>query len=142
MRRYTLLIIWILLMLFPVTMLRRVPQMRSVMDALVGSEVMHWIAHSFLFAGLVVLLAYSFKLRLTAKNAALLLIVVLLVGAAQEGFQLIASKHRPPGWPELFDLGVDMVGGLIGMGIWRMSKRGKNSGEPKEAQEPEEPGWS
>ena len=67
--------------------------------------------------GLVILLAYAFKLELNAKNIVLLLLAVLLVGMAQEGFQLVATKHRPPGFPELFDLGVDTIGGLIGIGL-------------------------
>ncbi|KAA3643286.1 MAG: hypothetical protein DWQ07_22485 [Chloroflexi bacterium] len=104
-------------MVFPVALFRRIPQIRPIMDTLIGTEVMHWIAHSVLFAGLVILLAYAFKLPLTLKNVALLLFAVLIVGAAQEAFQLIATKHRPPGFPELFDLGVDMIGGLIGIGL-------------------------
>lgn len=109
--------VWVLLMVFPVALLRRLPQMRRVMDALIGAEVMHLVAHSVLFAGLVILLACAFKVQLSTKNVVLLLLAVLLVGMAQEAFQLIATKHRPPGFPELFDLGVDTIGGLIGIGL-------------------------
>jgi len=115
MRRYVMLTSWLLLMVFPVALLRRLPPVRPFMDMLIGAEVMHWIAHGILFAGLVILLAHAFHIPLNPKTAAVLLLAVLIVAAAQEGFQLIATKHRPPGWPELFDIGVDLIGAFIGL---------------------------
>ena len=77
------------------------------------------MAHTALFAGLVLLLAYALRLPRSWVSVLFLLTVVVGVGLGQEALQLVA-KRRPPGWPEVFDLGVDMFGGMLGLMMWEV----------------------
>ena len=86
---------------------------------LISPEWVRIMIHTALFAGLVLLLAYTLRLPRSWISVFFLLTVVIGVGMGQEALQLIA-KHRAPGWAEVFDLGVDMFGGLLGLIMWGM----------------------
>ena len=95
---------------------------RQVFNAIFAPEWMHWLMHALLFAGLVTLVMFVFNLQLNFHTVLLLLGVVLFVGMAQEGAQLL-SQTQMLCWNSIFDLGVDLVGAVIGLGIvWRIKK--------------------
>ncbi len=122
-RRILLLLVWLLGILFPLAWLGRFsPAYRRAFNAFFAPPWMHILMHAALFAGLVILTAHTFRLPPTRKTALLLLGVVLAVGLLQEAFQLF-SRGLKPGWGEVYDLGVDLVGGVMGMGIWMLFAR-------------------
>ncbi|MEK6255691.1 MAG: VanZ family protein [Chloroflexota bacterium] len=110
-------------MLFPIAWVGRVfPWLRSqlgpVVRPIISPEWVHIVAHTALFAGLVVILAYALKLNKNGASVLFLLVVVLVLGLSQEGLQLVA-KNRAFGGPEVFDLFVDLFGGILGIWIWQ-----------------------
>jgi glycopeptide antibiotics resistance protein len=124
MRNKLLLSGWLLGMLFPLNWLRdRMPVIRRNFDFIFAPEWVHVIAHVALFAGLVILIAHTFHLKGGIKDTAVIFLVLLAVALLQETLQLPA-KHRPPGWAEVFDLGIDLVGGLLGWWIVFAKKPG------------------
>jgi len=63
-----------------------------------------------------------FGLPLTRRTVALVLGIVLLVGLIQEGMQLF-SGVQVVSWNSIFDLGVDLIGAGIGLGVvWGIRK--------------------
>lgn len=123
MKRYTILLFWITGMLLPLTWAGRLfPWLRAelapIMRPLISPEWVHIIAHTGLYAGFIILVAYALKLELTVTNIFLLLTVVLTLGLGQEGLQLIV-KQRSFGGPEVFDMLVDLFGGMLGILIWK-----------------------
>jgi hypothetical protein len=117
MKRKLLLLAWILAVIIPTSLLRRVsPGFRNAFDTLFAPTWLHVLLHCVLFAGLVVLLAYSFYIRVSWQTALILFGVVLGVGLLQEGFQALEQGYF------IFrgasaDVGVDLVGGLIGLAL-------------------------
>ena len=99
--------------LFPTLRYHFAPLLRP----LIAPEWVHIVAHIGLFAGLAVLLGYSLRLQRDLRGAAAVMGLVLLAGFGQEWLQLQA-KGRGFGPPEAFDLVVDLLGGLIGLGLW------------------------
>ncbi|MDH5505806.1 MAG: VanZ family protein [Anaerolineae bacterium] len=126
MKRYLILLLWLFGLLFPLGWLRgHSAGFRRWFDALFGAQWVHIVMHAALFAGLVIILALVFEVALNAKTASLLLLAVLLVGVLQEYFQT-ASAGRPFGGPEIFDLKIDLWGGLLGLGMLWALERGKS----------------
>ncbi|MCD6553179.1 MAG: VanZ family protein [Anaerolineae bacterium] len=83
----------------------------------------HVLMHTFLFGMLAYLLGVYFvgKRPIRRKQLSLLLAAVVGVAVLQEGFQFLVQA-RFPGWPEMFDLGVDTGGAILGVlafGLWR-----------------------
>ena len=129
MRRQTVLLLWLYGLLFPITGLReRYPAFRLWFDGLFEPEWLHIVSHLILFSGLVVLVVYAFRMPLNRRTVAAVLMVILGVGMVQEGLQLL-FKQRPFGWTEVFDFGVDLLGGMLGLGlVWLASRLRKRAG--------------
>lgn len=122
MKRYMILLIWITAILFPLTWVGRLlPGLRyslwPLVRPLISPEWVHVVAHAVLYAGLALLLAFSLRLPRNWLSALFLFFVVITLGLGQEGLQLVA-KGRSFGKAEVFDLGVDMLGGLLGWWLW------------------------
>ncbi len=108
------LIVWLILLLFPLNWLLEISNIvRRLLARLYLWEPAHVVAHTLLFAGLVFLALEVLHLPLNLKNALLLAAFVLAVGLIQEFFQL-QVKERGFGGPEIFDLAVDLIGGMLG----------------------------
>ena len=96
----------------------RSPSTGRVFDWVFHAEWMHIFMHSLLYLLLALVTCLIFRslahtsLRLIWL-AGLVLALVLAVGLLQEGMQLL-TRGRAFGSPELFDLGVDLLGGLLG----------------------------
>ena len=130
MRTRTVLIFWLLAMLFPLDWLRSYsPAYRSAFDAAFGAEWVHVTMHLALFAGLAILILLILKRRLDRSLVVLILAAVLVVGVLQEGLQIAA---RGDWWggvlpSSLFDLGIDLLGATVGIVIVFIShKRNKD----------------
>lgn len=106
-------------MLFPLNLFWKTSAIaRRIFDAVISSELSHVIGHSILFGGLVFLLLQIFDLPQNWRTAVILGVCVLAVGLGQEYFQL-QVKGRAFGWQEIFDLGVDAAGGMLGWLAYR-----------------------
>ena len=132
-KRIGILTLWLVGMIFPVNWLRRVsPTFRRHYDPLVPLEWVHVVMHMLLFAVLVILLIYVFQLPLNGeerssslkktrrvfpwRTALIVLGTILVVGIFQEILQL-QVKGRAFWWYEVYDLAVDLAGGMFGLGI-------------------------
>jgi len=119
-KRKLILVFWLIAILLPFEWLTKsVPLVRRGFDLLVRTELAHITGHLILFGGLAALALYVFRLPLNWKSALILALGVLVVGLGQEFLQL-QIKGRAFGWPELFDLGVDLFGAGLG---WRIYQR-------------------
>jgi hypothetical protein len=126
-------------MIFPLNAVRNksalVPEyFREYLRAIYHTELAHIIGHLVVFSGLVILALLIFRLPQNRKTAIILTIILLGVALAQEALQL-QWKGRAFGWPEMFDLGVDFVGGMLGWWLYsrlwgRRRVAGKQSGQP------------
>jgi len=72
--------------------------------------------HAALYAGLAILMIVVFNLPLNRRTVLRVLGVVLLVGMIQEGMQFF-SAVQIISWNSVFDLGVDLIGSGIGLGV-------------------------
>jgi len=114
-----LLAVWLVGILFPLNWLERiVSNLRQVYWMLTGSEPVHVIGHLILFSGLVILILQVFQLPLNKRSAIWLVLLVLALGLGQEYFQL-QVKGRLFGWPEVFDLSVDLTAGAVGWAAYQ-----------------------
>jgi VanZ family protein len=105
-------------MIFPLNWVRRESAfIRHNFDRVFHAEWVHVIAHLVLFSGLVVLALLAFRLPQNGRTAVILTAILLAVAVVQEVLQL-QVKTRPFGGPEWFDLGVDLVGGMIGWWVY------------------------
>lgn len=102
MRAYVL-VVWCGLVLAGAAAIGPLSRSVAFLGLLAGYEAVHIVAHLFLYGTLATLARLA---RLSAVRAALL---ALGIGVLQEVVQLLLAG-RGPGWPELFDLGVDGVG--------------------------------
>jgi len=113
-KRKILVMVWLVGILIPLNWLERfIHNLRQVYWMLTGSEPVHVIGHLILFSVLVILMLHVFHLPLNKRTAIWLALLVLAMGLGQEYFQL-QVKGRAFGWPEMFDLGVDLAAGAIG----------------------------
>lgn len=127
MRKYTLLLLWLLGMLLPLAWLVQFwPAGQRVFDRVFGPLWMHILMHAALFAVLAFVAARILGERQPAPSGwAICLGVLGLVLAAallQEVIQL-SYKARPIVADDLLDLGVDLAGGLLGTAIYTWQKR-------------------
>ena len=104
--------VWVIGILIPMAWLvSNEAGVNAIFNSVFESEWTHIVVHMFLYAVLGGLIAWLFIGRI--KLWILIPACVILVGILQETMQLI-PLNRAPGLPELFDLGVDLTGGLIG----------------------------
>lgn len=115
MKRHLFLILWTLGILTPITWLvRPSPAAYRLFNTLFSPPWMHIFMHSLLFAVLGVLLMQRLSGTL-ARRVGLTLSFALCAAILQEGFQLL-SRQAVLHPDNLFDIGVDMLGGLLGIG--------------------------
>ena len=117
MKRKLLLLAWVLAVIIPTSLLRRVsPSLRNTFDTIFAPTWLHVLLHCALFAGLVVLFAYTFSLRVSWQTTLILFGVVVGVGLLQEGFQALEQGYFIFSGASA-DIGVDLAGGLIGLAL-------------------------
>lgn len=122
MKRNLFLILWTLGILTPVAWLvRPSPAVYRLFNTLFSPSWMHIFMHSLLFAVLGVLLMQRLSGTL-ARRVGLTLALVFCAAILQEGFQLL-SRQAVLHPDNLFDIGVDMLGGLLGILVVLASRR-------------------
>jgi hypothetical protein len=130
MRLRWLLWFWLFSILFPVAMFRQFwPAFRRHFDAIFYPDWVHVLMHIILFAGFTLLVSWNYRLVLSPVSTAGVLLAVLVVGILQEALQSLSQDiFWLPG--VLFDLGVDLIGGLLGLAIWRLLERKTTNKRP------------
>lgn len=128
MRKKLLLIGWIIGVLFPFGWLTSYSDTyRQVFDMIFSSSWVHILMHTLLYLVLAYLLSRFLLRGRSAKMSlyrfGLLLLGIFIIAVLQEGFQLL-YQGRPPGADEWLDMGVDLVGGLLGFLMFRIRVRG------------------
>ncbi|MDE0633232.1 MAG: hypothetical protein OXH73_17135 [Caldilineaceae bacterium] len=114
MKRHLFLILWTLGILTPITWLvRPSPAAYRLFNTLFSPPWMHIFMHSLLFAVLGALLTQRLSGTL-ARRVGLTLALVLGAAILQEGIQLL-SRQSVLHADNLFDIAVDMLGGLLGV---------------------------
>ena len=117
-----LLFLWLVGMIIPLSGLQKeFAVLLRPLNFLIAPEWVHILAHLILFSGLVVLIVRTFKLPLNWQTAVVLLAAILMTAGVQEVFQLQA-KERGFGWPEVFDICVDLMGGVVGSSLLLFQK--------------------
>jgi hypothetical protein len=123
-RQRVVLLLWMLGIVLPMARVGRFSATyRRWFDQLFHPLWMHVLMHAFLFAVLGYLLAWPLARRFdTASGWRFVLAVlgvIVAVAVVQEGVQL-AYKARPLGADELLDVGIDVVGGSLGLLLYRV----------------------
>ena len=103
------------------------PAEGSILGRIMGSELLHIVAHSILYGSLAVALAMTWLpshvlegARTSLRRRALLAAgSFCLVAGTQELVQAL-SRSRAPGGEELFDLVVDVGGATLGLIVWSL----------------------
>lgn len=114
MKRNLLLLVWIIGILMPVAwLLRPSPVAYRIFNTLFSPAWMHIVMHCLLFAVLGALLMQRLS-GTPARRIGLTLALVLGAAVLQEGFQLL-SRQSVLHPDNLFDITVDMLGGLLGV---------------------------
>ena len=116
MKRNLFLTSWTLGILFPMGwFVRTSPVGYRLFNTMFSPAWTHIFMHSLLFAVLGALLMQSMYGRLAARaGVAVVLALLLGVGLLQEGIQLF-SEQRVLNYGNFFDIGVDMLGGGLGL---------------------------
>ncbi|HPL79982.1 MAG TPA: hypothetical protein PKY40_13315 [Burkholderiaceae bacterium] len=115
-------LLWVAGILLPVAYIVQYwPPARQAFDWVFGPLWMHVLTHAFLFAALAYLAAATLGWPLFghARWPMVLGVLGLVLAAAllQEGIQL-AYKARPVMADDVLDIGVDLAGGLVGLGLY------------------------
>ncbi len=114
MKRNLFLVFWIIGILMPMAwLLRPSPVAYRIFNTLFSPAWMHILMHSLLFAVLGALLMQRLS-GTPARRVGLTLTLVLAAAILQEGFQLL-SRQSVLHPDNLFDITVDMLGGLLGL---------------------------
>ncbi|MCY4080750.1 MAG: hypothetical protein OXF54_10940 [Caldilineaceae bacterium] len=114
MKRYLFLVFWTIGILMPVAwLLRPSPVAYRIFNTLFSPAWMHILMHTLLFAVLGALLMQRLSGTL-ARRVGLTLALALVAAIFQEGFQLL-SRQSVLHPDNLFDIAVDMLGGLLGV---------------------------
>ena len=95
---------------------RYFPGFQQHFNALFSREWVHVVIHLLLYAGFAILILYVFYLKPILKVLGWVLLITLGVGIVQEIFQQITSNIPYLRWNSLLDLGVNLVGALLGFG--------------------------
>ncbi len=119
--------LWILAVIFPLAWLGSFSAaFRQAFDTVFSPQWMHIIMHTIQFAVLGILIILAWKPQLKARTVLALVLAFLGVGVLEEGFQMLTQGMEP--WrtgalaAATFDLGVDLAGGLLGIGAWLLFK--------------------
>jgi hypothetical protein len=129
MKRKIWLVVWLLGIVLPTAKLGNAwSAFRQAFDWFFGPPWMHIVMHTALFAGLVVLLTQALHLGFDRRAVLILLGSVLGAGLLQEAIQALAQGFFFLNGA-LFDLVVDLSGGLVGYGVmwmlrWRKGAEG------------------
>ena len=114
MKRHLFLILWTVGILTPMAwLLRPSPMAYRLFNTLFSPAWMHIVMHILLFSVLGVLLMQRQSGTL-ARRIGFTLALVLGAAILQEGFQLL-SRQSVLHPDNLFDIGVDMLGGVLGL---------------------------
>ena len=119
MRRRAALFFWIVGILFPMAWPTRFSTIYTRVFAHFFNPLWtHVLMHAFLFAVLAYLLVHRMNRRMVIGSGRRIILgvlaVVLVIALLQEGIQLL-YKARPPGTDEALDVGIDLVGGSLGV---------------------------
>lgn len=109
-------VLWSLGILLGAVLLRPILRMVPLLRMMERYELVHVVAHLFLYGGLTAVA------RLSGLSPARAGALALGVGVAQEALQ-IALARRGFGSPELFDLCVDALGIAAVLVVWPSPKR-------------------
>lgn len=123
--RLVLLLGWVLGILLPLYSFRRFsPTYQAAFDWVFPTDASHVLMHTFLYAVLANLLASFLAQIIRSSRRALAgaLVGVAIVAALQEAVQM-GCEHVPLGPDEIFDLGVDFNGGVLGILLHRWISR-------------------
>jgi VanZ family protein len=105
--------------LFPMAAVSRLnPAANSLFNTIFAADWVHILMHLFLYTALAGCLAWVLQ-DMSGKGLLKILGVCLFIGLLQESLQVYSTPHNP-GWPEAFDLLVDLVGAWIGIGIYQL----------------------
>lgn len=114
--RYLWITLWLIGILFPMAWFgNHSAEYKRIFDAAFSPEWMHWVMHAILYAGLAVLVMVVLDRSVTISSLGLILVITLVVGGLQEGWQILAGVQILR-WNTLFDLGIDSLGAIIGFG--------------------------
>lgn len=112
-RKHLLLGVWLIGILFPMALFTRYSATYNRwFQTVFTPEWTHIVMHALLYGVLAVLLTTT--LPPIYCRPRWILALVLVVACLQEGIQLIYTASLP-GSDEVFDIGVDMLGGLAGV---------------------------
>ena len=116
MKRNLFLIFWTVGILSPMAWLVQAsPITYRLFNTLFSPQWMHIFMHTLLFAVLAALLMQNLTGRLAARRAVpVVLALVLCFAILQESIQLF-SEQRVLHGDTFFDIGVDMLGGVLGL---------------------------
>lgn len=123
-----ILILWSIGILFPFYFMRRFSHLyKQGFDWAFKLNITHVLMHIFLYAMLAWLISVVFSNKEKLMSPVKLVLIVLCVSILQETIQLVSIKY-PVGWDDIFDVLVDLSGGLIGVFVfrWRWNKKNKD----------------
>jgi VanZ family protein len=86
------------------------------------SGITHLLMHIFLYAVLAWLISLLFLNKEKKKYPIKVILIILCVSILQETIQLVSIKC-PVGLDDVFDIMVDLIGGSIGIFVFRWRKR-------------------
>ncbi|MBI3958220.1 MAG: VanZ family protein [Chloroflexi bacterium] len=119
MKQHLFVLLWIVGILFPMAWFTSFsPTAQSIFNTVFSSGWVHILMHAFLYAVLATLLVYGWYHKQNSllhwRRVGFLLAVILAVALLQENIQLL-SEQRSLGADEIFDIGVDLLGGALGI---------------------------
>lgn len=117
--RKAILVFWVFGILFPMGWFARLSSHSGrLFEEVFQPQWTHVVMHTVLYAVLACLLAYQLARRggraSSMRFVAIALALVMVVAIVQEAIQLF-YQARLPGYDELFDVGVDLVGAGLGL---------------------------
>ncbi len=118
-----ILLFWLMGIMLPVAWLAsQWPPISSVFTKLTEAEWVHITMHLLLFSVLSWVYCYLSPLKKGWHKLFLILTLTLFTGLLQESLQ-VAVQNRALGIGEIFDLGVDLTGGLIGYSLHHLTTK-------------------
>lgn len=108
--------LWVLGIIFPMAWFAHTNHnLDLAFDRTFSPGWVHVVMHLLLFFVLGAGVVYLLRRRKGAWLEAV--VVILIVAVLQEGFQLMAAGMVEPALGEVFDVGIDLVGGGAGIGV-------------------------
>ena len=134
--RIVILVLWSIGILFPFYFMRRFSlTYKQGFDWAFRSGITHILMHLFLYAVLAGLVSLVFSSKKKQISPIKIILIVLGVSVLQETIQLVSIRY-PVGWDDVFDVLVDLSGGLIGLFIFRWRKGKYLTTKPKKNTKP------